>query len=494
MLIKKVRTSRGTYVYDTWTNEILEVDRAVFATLPGDGVDEDITSEARERALSAIEVAKAEGYFRDARPIISNFPPECFDGVRRDLAKGPDHLIVNLTERCNFRCGYCSYSGAYEDMRTHSKERMSRETLQKAIDWLVGFDRPAYSIGFYGGEPLMELPLLREVVSYVRSRTDTPVTFRLTTNGSLLTPEACRFLVDEDFRINISLDGPEEVNDRYRRLEHGAGGFAWTWAGINRLRELDLEFFAKRVTFSLVAAPPTRLTDIRRFIAEHPEVFRDHTITVSAVNAYPSSLPPAMTDRTNRAIFLQERDALLEGFREALRLGQEGASDFAMQFFKNDFFDLHQRDMAVLPEVATSDGQCVPGTGKCMVDLDGTLYMCERVGGTRPIGHVATGFDATAVLAFLEEYHAFLKDACAGCWMLRLCNKCFIHVRKGEAFSRERLAEFCAGQDKRWSWVLANYIALREDDPDIFGWLRQLAGDSPPEISPSNSHAGNRPD
>ena len=479
MLIKKVRTSRGHYVYDTWTNDILEVDRAVYATLPGGGDHDDITSEERERALDAIDGAKTDGFFRDARPTISNFPPQCFDGVRRDLAKGPDHLIVNLTERCNFRCAYCSYSGAYEDMRTHSKQRMSRETLLQAIDWLVGFQRPAYSLGFYGGEPLMELPLLREAVCYFRSRTDKPVTFRLTTNGSLLTPEACRFLIDEDFRINISLDGPEEVNDRYRRLEHGAGGFAWTWAGINRLRELAPDFFARRVTYSLVAAPPTRLTDIRRFIAEHPEAFRDHTITVSAVNAYPSALPAAMTNSANRAVFLKERDALLEGFRDAMRLGQDGASDFAVQFFKNDFFDLHQRDMRVLPEVTTSDGQCVPGTGKCMVDIDGTLYMCERVGGTRPIGHVARGFDVEAVLGFLAEYHEFLTESCAGCWMLRLCNKCFIHVRKGEDFSPERLVEFCAGQDKRWSWVLAHYIALREDDPDLFGWLRQLAGDAP---------------
>jgi uncharacterized protein len=146
MLLKKVETAHGYYVYDTWTNEILEVDAAVFATLPG-GEETEAAPGDRERAEAEIAAAREAGYFSREYPTISNFPQSRFDAYRARLEAGPDHLSVNITERCNFRCRYCTYSGAYQDMRAHSDERMSRETLFAAIDWLTGFERVSYSMG-----------------------------------------------------------------------------------------------------------------------------------------------------------------------------------------------------------------------------------------------------------------------------------------------------------------------------------------------------------
>ncbi|OGT91418.1 MAG: hypothetical protein A2286_14000 [Gammaproteobacteria bacterium RIFOXYA12_FULL_61_12] len=475
MLIKKIRTAQGHYVYDTWTNEILELDPEVFGLLPGGEEAVSLDPESRQRALQEIEAARAEGYLSDDCPVISNFPGACFEGIRRDiLQRGPDHLIINITERCNFRCRYCSYSGAYEDMRTHSERRMDWETLRAALDWLLAFPRAEYSLGFYGGEPLMETGLLRRAVDWMRAHTDKPLVFRCTSNGSLLSEENCRFLVENDFRLTLSIDGPREINDRYRQLKHGAGGFEKTWQGIRRLHEMDPGYFARRVSYSLVAAPPVELVKIHRFIEENPQYFHDHRMAVSSVNAYPSDLPPEMKDKGNRAIFLQQREELFEQFRRNLLAGKRSPTDFPLNFFKNDFFDLHLREMGRMDPVTSSDGQCIPGNGKCMVDVDGSLYMCERVGSTRPIGHVAKGFDEAAIFAFLAEYDAFLHGHCGQCWMLRLCNKCYIHFRKGDRLDPERLERFCRDQEARWSWVLERYIQLREEDPAVFDWVKDL--------------------
>jgi uncharacterized protein len=477
MLIKKIATDQARYIYDTWSNEILEVDPAVYALLPGDEGEEGarLKSLSRDAALASIEEARQQGYFSSERPVIANFPPSCFEGVRRSLFdKGPDHLIVNLTERCNFRCRYCSYSGAYADMRAHSERRMGWETLRFALDWLLSYQRAEYSIGFYGGEPLMEMDLIRQAVDWMRGHSANPVAYRCTSNGSLLNKENCRFLVDHDFRINISLDGPPEVNDRYRRLKHGAGGFTKTWQGIRRLYATDPDYFARRVSYSLVAAPPVELVRIHAFMEQYPRYFHDHSIAVSSINPYPSALPEELTADSNREQFLRQRESLFAVFQDNLLSGRTSPTDFALNFFKNDFFDLHQREMTRMDPVTTSDGQCVPGAGKCMVDLDGRLYMCERVGGSRPIGDLANGFDEEAVLGFLFEYDAFLKEHCAGCWMLRLCNKCYIHARAGDRLSHERLAGFCRGQERRWSWVLDKYIRLREQDPAAFDWINDL--------------------
>ena len=473
MLIKKIKTANGHYIYDTWTNEILAVDAAIHALLPGTPTEEVPTdAKSRQEAEAAIANAQADGYFSADLPEIANFPSVCHESIRKTLIeKGPDHLIINLTERCNFRCRYCSYSGAYENMRTHSEQRMSVETLRAALDWLLAYPRKDYSVGFYGGEPLMEMDLLQEAVSYLRSRTDKPLVFRTTTNGALLNEKTCRFLIEQDFHVNISIDGPAEVNDRYRILKHGVGGFEHTWEGIQRLHDMSPEWFARRVSYSLVAAPPVELMKIQAFTDAHPEIFADHSIAVSSVNPYPSNLGETLPLSGNREAFVAERDALFAAFRSKMLAGETSPTDFALNFFKNDFLDLHQREMSRMEPVTTSDGQCVPGDGKCMVDLDGSLYMCERVGGTRRLGDIHNkGFDLPAVFGFLDEYHEFLQEQCRHCWMLRLCNKCFVHFRHDENFSRERLNSFCANQEKRWTWVLERYIGLREEMPEVFDW------------------------
>jgi len=472
MLLKKIETAHGFYVYDTWTNEILEVDATVFAALPG-GEATQAPPGDRARAEAEIAAARAAGYFSPQRPHIANFPLARFEAYRARLEAGPDHLIVAITERCNFRCRYCTYSGAYQDMRAHSDRRMSRETLFAAIDWLTGFARESYGIGFYGGEPLMELPLIREAVAHIRARTDKPVAFRMTTNGALLTAKTCKFLIDNDFRVNVSIDGPQWVNDRHRRLKRGGGGFARTWAGLRRLREAAPDYFARRVTFSVVAAPPVALNEIHAFMEDNPEIFRDHLINVSAVSAHPSTLPDDL--KPDRAAFLREREALFKTFRDDLLAGK--TSSFAFRFFNDDFLDLHQRDMSRMGETTTSDGQCLPGSGKCMVDVDGNLHMCEKIGASRPIGHVSRGLDIEAILAFLGDYDAFLPAACSRCWMVRLCSKCCIHFREGDALSKERLSRYCRSQEERWSWALQRYIEMREADPDIFGLFS--AGSNP---------------
>ena len=76
MLVKKVKTANGHYIYDTWTNEILSVDAAVYDLLPGEtSVAPTIDEKTRQEAQAAIAEAQAGGYFSTQSPEISNFPP-----------------------------------------------------------------------------------------------------------------------------------------------------------------------------------------------------------------------------------------------------------------------------------------------------------------------------------------------------------------------------------------------------------------------------------
>ncbi len=481
-LFKKFRTQRSHYVYDTWTNEILEVDPTVFHLLADSPPTSDDTGEgppspeALETARRLIESARQEGFFRTDLPVVSNFPEDSLEQTIKELReKGPDHLIVNITERCNLRCRYCSFSGAYRDNRTHSNTVMTEEVLHAALDWYFGFNaREEFSLGFYGGEPLADLPLLQNAVDTARRRAPGRLKFRLTTNATLLTDPVCRFLIENDFRLHISLDGPKPVHDRYRVFPDGRGSFDAAWEGIVRLHRMDPKFFGARVSFNVVAAAPIRLEDIATFTEDHSEIFQDHLITVSRVNPYPSCLSEELTGMQNDPSFTSQKEALFHRYRQKLLEGATLPEDFVFSFFKSDFMDVHQRVMSPMKEITASNGQCVPGDPKCFVGTGGALYMCERVGDTRSIGDVWNGFDDAAIAGILRDYDRAFKERCADCWALRLCNKCYVTVRDGDAFSEERIEAFCRANLHRWSWVLERYCELRETKDDAFAWCAAI--------------------
>lgn len=164
-------------------------------------------------------------------------------------------IELNLTFNCNLTCEYCF---------VHCKsphERMSLETAQKAIDLLV--DRaifPNVVITLIGGEPLLEFPLIQQIVPYAlerAARRNLIVTWAITTNGTLITEEMLQYFARHQMNLLISLDGGPETHDRYRRTRSGEG----TWHKITGLLPLVQKYqpwLGARMTVSTEALSTMR--------------------------------------------------------------------------------------------------------------------------------------------------------------------------------------------------------------------------------------------
>ena len=479
-LIKKIRTASGYYVYDTWTNEILKVDKPIFQLLP-DGEPEilhrsRIPNDEQERARSEIESAKQRGYLRDEHPEIRSFPKEALDSdVDEALRSGPDQLILNVTERCNLRCVYCAYSGAYPFNRTHSDKTMSWDVAKAAADWYFSHEkRKKFSIGFYGGEPLVAFPLLRRVVQHVRARVDKRATFSMTTNGTLLCEKVCRFLVEEGVQVTISLDGPPPVHDRYRVDSKGCGTFRSVWEGIQNLYETDRDYFHKNVSFNVVLAPPIELIQIHEFMADHPEIFKSDSIMISPLNPQSSDVMKRLTLKEPQSDMRIQRRRIHESFRGSVIEDTVGPRGFSGAYYAKELASIHQRTMTRMARKTPTHGQCIPGGRKCFVSTEGQLYMCERVAPARPIGSVWSGINRKTVVKLLEEYDEFFEGICHRCWAVRLCRKCFNDVRCENDFSGERLETFCRSTRAGLHQLLTLYCEMREVRDDAFAWAEHI--------------------
>ena len=136
-------------------------------------------------------------------------------------------LCLHVSHDCNLRCKYCfADEGAYHSKR----EVMSRETAFAAIDFLLreSGQRKVLEVDFFGGEPLMNLGVVKDTVYYAKeqaAKLGKRFLFTTTTNGLLLDDETIKFFNEEMENVVLSLDGRPEVHDAVRKTVNGKGSF-----------------------------------------------------------------------------------------------------------------------------------------------------------------------------------------------------------------------------------------------------------------------------
>ena len=144
------------------------------------------------------------------------------------LAEAPiKSMCLNISHDCNLRCEYCF---AAQGDFGHGRKLMPFEVGKAAIDFLIkhSANRHNLELDFFGGEPLMNLDVVKKVVEYARSiekEHNKNFRFTMTTNGILLDDDSIDFINREMSNVVLSLDGRKEVNDRLRPTVNKKGSY-----------------------------------------------------------------------------------------------------------------------------------------------------------------------------------------------------------------------------------------------------------------------------
>jgi uncharacterized protein len=146
--------------------------------------------------------------------------------VKISLANTPQ-ITFEVTDKCNLTCEYCGYGELYSDYDLRENKDIDASAAIKLLDYLIALWNSPLSqsinnnvyISFYGGEPLMNFPFIEKIVNYVKEIKNNKrrFTYSMTTNGMLL-DKYMDFLVQNDFRLLISLDGDEYAHSYRREL------------------------------------------------------------------------------------------------------------------------------------------------------------------------------------------------------------------------------------------------------------------------------------
>jgi uncharacterized protein len=168
-------------------------------------------------------------------------------------------LVVNGTRLCNLRCAYCNW------WRTGPDQTMSFAVLARLVANALAPDHATAVFNWHGGETTL-LPIsFYEKALWLQARFRQPgqvVRNTFQTNGTRLTPEWAKFLRTSQFEVGLSLDGPPEIHDRYRRDAKGGPTFAQVQRGMALLREFDVPLAVTMVIDEAgLAAGPERVFD-----------------------------------------------------------------------------------------------------------------------------------------------------------------------------------------------------------------------------------------
>lgn len=319
-------------------------------------------------------------------------------------------LVLNLTNQCNLSCQYCYEFGEDKIATPEGKPKfMNWETAQAAVDYFFqdSAGRRALHITFFGGETLMNFPLLKRVVEYAREKAAAEgryIDFSLTTNATLLSPEIIRFLSENHVGVTVSIDGPKEMNDQLRVFANGRGSYDIIAPKVKQLLAgHTTRPIAARVTLT------AQVSDVIRIFRHLTEDlgFQEvgfAPVTTSSNRLYtigPSGLDQVLGQFEQLA--LEYRDAALQGRPHAF----SNVSD----------------TLSELHHGVSKSHPCGAGLGLVGVGPSGDIAPCHRFvdSDEHALGNVHEGIDRGKQKEFLDRGHIHAKYDCHTCWARPVC-------------------------------------------------------------------------
>lgn len=359
-----------------------------------------ITREDAEECIADIDKLKEEGKL---------YVPDKYAHLAKDYRKkrfSIKALCLHVAHTCNLNCSYCFASqGKYHGERA----LMSLETGKRAIDFLIensGYHKNL-DIDFFGGEPLMNWDVCKELVKYGREQEKIHgknIRFTLTTNGVLLNDEVTEFCNKEMHNVVLSLDGRKEVNDRFRVDMAGNGSY-------DRIVPNFQKFVEKRGSKSYY---------MRGTFTHYNTDFVNDIKHMLDLGFTELSMEPVVTDPSSPSALTEEDlPVLFEQYEELARLMVKRYNEG-----KPFTFYHYMLDLTCGPCIYKRVAGCGSGTEYLAVTPWGDLYPCHQFVGdpNYKMGDIYTGVTATETRDKFASCNAYSRPECNDCWAKLYCS------------------------------------------------------------------------
>lgn len=364
------------------------------------GEKEGVTSEDVAEVLEDIETLKKEGKL---------FSEDTYQNLAIDFKNRPTvikAMCLHIAHDCNLACKYC-FAG--EGEYCGDRSLMSFEVGKQAFDFLIANSgtRKNLEVDFFGGEPLMNFEVVKQLVAYAREQEkihNKNFRFTLTTNGVLLDEEVMDFANKEMYNVVLSLDGRKETNDRMRVSRNGKGSYDLIVPKFKEMvqRRGDKEYYI-RGTYTHYN------TDFTKDIL-HMADLGFTKLAMEPVVASPDA-PYALKEEDLPILFDQYEKLAAEMVRR-----EKNGKGFT-------FFH-YMIDLEGGPCIAKRIAGCGVGTEYVAVTPWGDLYPCHQFVGDENylLGNVFDGITNEEVRSRFKMCNIYTRPQCNDCFARLYCS------------------------------------------------------------------------
>ena len=362
---------------------------------------EDITEKDIEECYEQVEELKNQGKL---------FTPDTFESMAGHLKAKTSGVVkalcLHIAHTCNLNCSYCFASqGKYHGDRAV----MSFEVGKRALDFLVenSGSRRNHEVDFFGGEPLMNFEVVKQLVAYARSiekEKGKKFRFTLTTNGVLVDDDVIEFANRECSNVVLSLDGRKEIHDRYRVDYAGNGSWEKIVPKFQKfVKERGGKNYYMRGTFT--HANPDFLEDIKVMLDLGFNELSMEPVVCAAGD------PSALTEE-DLPIVTEQYEKLAELMIERDKAG------------KPFTFYHYMIDLTGGPCIYKRISGCGSGTEYMAVTPWGDLYPCHQFVGEEKfkLGDIWNGVTNKEVQCEFGNCNVYARPDCRDCWAKLYCS------------------------------------------------------------------------
>lgn len=368
------------------------------------------------------------------------------------------HLVFEVTDACNLNCKYCAFSELYEGYDKRENLYLSFRRAKLIIDFLHAywseytshdFIHPI-SLSFYGGEPTLNMKVIREIISYIESLPSVGrlFSYNMTTNAMLL-DRYMDYLVEKKFDLLISLDG-DERGQSYRVDCHGNNSFEHVCRNIQLLYNTHPKYYKEHVTFNTVIHNRNGVNNAFRFIKSHfnktpilspVSVFGVRKDKQEEFNSLYCDIMENIEQSPNHEILAQE--VFLEN--PSIYFVWDYIRKYSGNYYNNYSQLLFDKDKVT--NLLT--GTCLPFMKKMFVTVNGKILQCEKISHQFVLGTVddtKVNLDFAYVAKCHNDYTCKYVEQCDNCAQNRTCGMC-VYIDKEVSLKEKKCPRYIEQQE-----------------------------------------------
>lgn len=348
-------------------------------------------------------------------------------------------IVFEVTDACNLKCFYCGYGEMYWNHDKRLSNKLPFTKVKLLLDYMMSLWNSSYNfsfnntidISFYGGEPLLNIELIKQTIAYIEDSCSSKLSFsyRMTTNAMLL-DKYMDYLVSKDFHLLISLDGNEYGNS-YRVTKNGLNSFSQVIKSIETLKGKYPDFYNTNIAFNAVLHDRNDYGGIYSYIKDLfdkvPTIseLSDNGIHIDKMNLFKQMFKSTYEGQKQ---FYQENESVHKTFTSPEYLQTRS---LIHGYTGNTYKSLNEL-LKTADEIRhLPSGTCLAFYKKVFLTVNGKILPCERIGQNYPLGFVDNDkveIDFNYIASLYDKMYTPLTKLCNLCFFQSNCSQCVFNI------------------------------------------------------------------